>query len=147
MDNGISILMNKIGGYSYYLNKKYQRIGTLFQDRYKAKLIKTENQLRNNFVYICTNPVSIIERGWKKWRVENPKKAINFLENKYRWGSYWDYIGKPNFPKVTNREFFLELFRGEKGIKNEIDSWINFKSETLKGFIEDSETIKNLIFE
>ena len=31
VENGISILIQKLGGYSYYFNKKYERVGTLYQ--------------------------------------------------------------------------------------------------------------------
>jgi hypothetical protein len=60
--------------------------------------------------------------------VNNPQKAIQFLENQYRWSSYWDYLGKPNFPSLTSRDFFMELFGGQEEIKKEIDSWILFKT-------------------
>jgi len=142
-DNGIATLMNKIGGYSYYFNKKYERVGTLFQDRYKVKAIKTDIQLRNTFVYIHTNPIGLIEPKWKEWQVESFQKAIHFLENKYRWSSYWDYIGKSNFPWVTTREFFLKLLGGEEGIRREIRSWIEFKNEIFK----DKKDLKEISFE
>jgi len=127
-ENGIVSYMRKLGGYAYYFNKKYERTGSLFEGRYKVKLIKTDAQLKNNFVYIHTNPVEVIEPKWKDSQVDNTKKAIQFLENKYRWSSYWDYLGKQNFPSLTNRDFFLKLFGGKEGIKKEIDSWILFKA-------------------
>jgi len=142
-DNGIATLMNKIGGYSYYFNKKYGRVGTLFQDRYKVKAIKTDIQLRNTFVYIHNNAIGLIEPRWKEWQVENFQKAVHFLENKYRWSSYWDYIGKSNFPQVTFRDFFLEVFGGIEKIKQEINSWIQFKNEIFK----DKERLKEIPFE
>jgi len=42
--------------YSMYFNRKYNRIGPVFQDRYKAKLIKTEAQLLTTSLYIHKNP-------------------------------------------------------------------------------------------
>lgn len=136
-ENGIALLMQKLGGFSYYFNKKHQRVGTLFQDRYKIVHIKTESQLKNAFVYVHTNPLSLIEPQWKEGIVKNPKKATDFLENEYRWGSYFDYIGKENFPTLITKEFFLELLGGEKGIKKEINSWIMFKGEsTSPGLVE-----------
>jgi len=135
IENGVEIFMQKMGGYSHYFNKKYKRSGTLFQDRYKIVHVGTEKQLKNNFVYIHTNPVALIESEWKEWRVKDPKRAINFLEKEYFWSSYWDYIEKKNFPSVTQREFFLKLFNGKEGIKKETESWIYFKS-TLPGGVE-----------
>ncbi|OIP76406.1 MAG: hypothetical protein AUK06_00200 [Parcubacteria group bacterium CG2_30_36_18] len=131
--NGIAEFMQKLGGYVWYFNKKYKRAGTLFEGRYKIKRIETESQLKNNFVYIATNPVGIIEPEWKDWKVNNSQKAIQFLEEQYRWSSYWDYLGKENFPSVTTRDFFLKLFGEKEKIKNEIDSWILFKTSTQFG--------------
>lgn len=143
IEGGISTFMQKLGGYSYYFNKKYERKGPLFQSPYKIKIIETEPQLKNNFVYIHTNPVEIIEPGWKEWRVKDPRAAIQFLEEKYRWSSYWDYIGERNFPSVMSRSFFLEFFNKEQGIKQEINSWIQFKNEIFK----DEERLKKIHFE
>lgn len=131
IENGIENFMQKIGGFSHYFNKKYGRTGTLFQDRYKIIHIETQEQLKNNFVYIQTNPVALIEPDWKDWRVKDPQKAIKFLEEEYLWSSYWDYLGKKNFPSVTQRNFFLRLFSNEKEIKKEIDTWISFKASTI----------------
>jgi len=128
IENGIITFMRKLGGYAYYFNKKYERVGPLFQGRYKIKRIETEPQLKNNFVYIITNPIEIIEPEWKNWKVNNPQKAIQFLEEQYRWSSYWNYLGKQNFPSVTTQDFFLKLFSGKEGIKKEIESWILFKA-------------------
>jgi len=128
---GIEIFMQKIGGYSHYFNKKYGRGGTLFQDRYKIIHIDTQEQLKNNFVYIQTNPVALVEPEWKDWKVNHPQEAIKFLEEKYLWSSYWDYIGKKNFPSVSEQEFFLKLFKGEAEIKKEVNSWILFKASSI----------------
>lgn len=127
-ENGIATLMQKLGGFSYYFNKKHSRGGILFQDRYKIIHIRTQYQLKNNFVYIHTNPVALIEPEWKEWKVRDPKRVLTFLEEEYPWSSYWDYIGKKNFLSLIQKEFFLKLFNDEKGIKKEIEAWIRFKA-------------------
>jgi len=130
VEGGIEIFMQKIGGYSRYFNKKYERSGTLFQDRYKIVHITTQQQIKNSFVYIHTNPVALIEPEWKNWKVKNPQKTIQFLEEEYLWSSYWDYLGRRNFPSVIQKDFFLKMFGNEKEIKKEIDSWVSFKAST-----------------
>lgn len=142
LENGVIKLMRKLGGYSYYFNKKYRRGGTLFQSRYKATIIKNESYLKTAFVYIHTNPAEIIEPGWKKWRVRDSRRTIEFLENEYRWSSYWDYIGKQNFPQITNRDFFSGLL-GKEQIREEVGSWIQFKNEIFN----DKERLERIIFE
>jgi hypothetical protein len=131
-ENGIALFMQKLGGYSWYFNKKYKRNGTLFQDRYKIVHVKTETQLKNTFAYVHTNPVSLVEPGWKERQIENPERAIEFLEKKCRWSSYWDYLKIENFPAVSVRKFFLELLGETQGIKKEIDSWILSKTSTTR---------------
>jgi len=143
IDDGVKLLMQKLGGYSYYFNKKYQREGTLFQDRYKIIHISTEEQLRNTFVYIHTNPIALIEPEWKNWKVKNFSRAIKFLEREYDWSSYRDYIGESNFPFLTTSNFFLSLFQGREDLKNEINSWIYFKNKIFK----DSKELAKISFE
>ncbi len=131
-DNGISNFIKKLGGYSYYFNKKHKRIGPLFQGKFKAVLVKTDQQLRHNFVYVHTNPLEIIEFNWKEQGIKNPQKAVKFLENEYKWSSYPDYLGKENFPNVTKRDFFLKVFGDKIGCKREVNSWIKYKEEIAK---------------
>ncbi|TSC94757.1 MAG: hypothetical protein CEN87_291 [Parcubacteria group bacterium Licking1014_1] len=135
-EKGVSIFMNKLGGYSYYFNKKYRRVGPLFQGRFKAILIKTDEQLENTFIYVSTNPIGIIETNWKEIGIKNPQKASKFLEE-YKWSSYLDYLSKRNFPSVINMNFFLGLFGGAEGCKAKIDSWINYKAEIIKFKLRD----------
>jgi len=137
-EGGIATLMNKLGGYSCFFNKKYERTGALFEGRYRTKLIKTEVQLRNTFIYIHTNPIEIIEPEWKDWCVDNPQGAIEFLENKYRWSSYQDYLGKQNFSSLINQDFFLKLFEGKEGVRRQTDSWILFKALNSENKLEPS---------
>ena len=40
-----------------YINKKQKRVGHVFQGRYNAKEIKTEEQLRTTIEYLMKNPV------------------------------------------------------------------------------------------
>ncbi len=48
---------NFFNSYSKSINKKHNRTGSLFQDRFKRKLIEKESYLRNLIVYINTNPI------------------------------------------------------------------------------------------
>ncbi|MFH0792103.1 MAG: transposase [bacterium] len=127
MDNGIATLMQKLGGYSYYFNKKNNRTGTLFQDRYRTVLIKTEEQLKNTFNYIHTNPISLIESEWKKGIIGDVGHADNFLRKEYAWSSYRDYLGESNFPTLVHTDFFMNLYGNKEAIKEDTDSWIKYK--------------------
>ena len=128
-EDGITQFMRKFGtGYATYFNKKYNRKGHLFQGRFRAVYIKNNGQLKNIFVYIHTNAISLTELKWKEFGVKNPKKLINFLEN-YKWSSYPDYLGIKNFPSVTKRNFIRKIIGNEKILKNFVESWIKYKKE------------------
>ena len=128
-DNSITQFMQKLGtGYAVYFNKKYDRKGHLFQG-FRAVLIKDNSQLENVFVYIHTNPISLIEPKWKEIGIKEPEKVIKFLEEDYRWSSYFDYIGKKNFPSVTEREFLLKVMDGEQGCRINIENWVRYKGD------------------
>lgn len=127
-DNGIVRFMQKAGtGYAKYFNKKYERKGHLF-GRFHAVHIRDEIQLKTVFVYIHCNSLSLIEPGWKEKGIKNPKEAIKFLEN-YKWSSYPDYLGKKNFPSVTERDFLTNIMGGEDGCRNWVESWVRYKKE------------------
>lgn len=145
VNGGISLFMKKLGdSYVGYFNQKYDRkgMGSLFQGRFKAVHVGTNEQLINLICYIFTNPLELLETKWRAIGIKNPKKAIKHLEI-YRWSSYLDCIGKPNFPSVTERNFLLKVFRGSDNLKKNIEGWIFYKAEIRRGY----EKIKNLILE
>ncbi|MFH0740191.1 MAG: transposase [bacterium] len=125
-DDGISKFMNKFGGYAYYFNQKYQRRGHLFQDRFRSVHIKDDEQLKTAFVYVHTNPVSLVEPGWKEGGIKDLEKTKQFIEN-YKWSSYADYIGGKNFPSLTSRDLLLEVMEGIEGCKKFVNGWLEYK--------------------
>jgi len=125
---GITKFLSKVGtGFAGYFNRKYGRKGYVFQNRFRSVYIKDDEQLKTVFAYIHSNPVSLIEPKWKESGIKNLKKVIKFLED-YKWSSYLDYIGKKNFPSVTDRKFLSETMNGGKGCREFINDWIKYKS-------------------
>lgn len=117
VNNGIVKFMQKLGtGYTNYFNLKNERVGSLFQGRFKAVMINREEHLRYLPIYIHLNPLDLIAPEWREKKLNNFNKAMSFLEN-YRWSSYLDYIGKKNFPLITQRGFILEVIGGSKNFK------------------------------
>jgi len=125
-EGGISKLMQKLGGYGLYYNKKYKRKGHLFQDKFQAVHIRNNEQLKTVFVYIHTNPTAIIYPKWKEKGIKNTNRVIKYIES-YRWSSYSDYLEKKNFPSLTNREFLLKVMGGTKGCHLFVNAWLKFK--------------------
>jgi len=136
-DNGISKFMQKYGsGYAVYFKEKYKikLNGHFFQDRFNAVHIENDQQLQTVFVYIHTNPIALIEPDWKERGIKNLKKAIEFLENEYRWSSFFDYFDKKNFPSIIEIEknFLTEVMGGIKGCKEAVVNWVQYKAEIIE---------------
>ena len=66
--------------YVYYFNKKYERTGSLFQGRFKSKVVESQEY----FLELC------------RYIHRNPEKAGIALTQSYKWSSYNEYIGKEN---------------------------------------------------
>ncbi len=128
VENGIVKFMQKLGtGYTMYFNKKYQRVGGLFQGRFKAALVSEEAHFLHLPFYIHTNPLDLFHYRGSTSIME----IMEFLEN-YRWSSFLDYIGKKNFPSVTSRELYLEFFGGLKEYRKATQKWLKEKEENLE---------------
>ena len=122
--NGVVKFMQKLGtGYTNYFNIKRERVGPLFQGRFKAVLIKNDSHLRHIPHYIHLNPLDSILPEWRENKIKSSKKAIAFLEN-YRWSSLRDYIGVKNFPSVTHNGLILDLSGGTKEYRRSIEDWM-----------------------
>lgn len=121
---GVTLFLRKLGtGYTNYFNQRYERSGVLFQGRFKAIHISEEAHFIYLPYYIHFNPLDFIIPAWREGEIINSKKAIAFLEN-YRWSSYLDYIGRCNFPSVTQRKFLLEVFGGEEKYKESVAQYL-----------------------
>lgn len=75
--------------YSMYFNKKYERVGTLFQGTYKAVMVEHENQFLWLTKYIHRNPL-----GLASYR-ESPRKLVE-----YPYSSYKNYLNKIHQPWI-----------------------------------------------
>ncbi len=124
---GISSFMHKMGGYVIYFNKQYNRIGPLFQSRYKAVSIKDDDQLSTAFAYVHTNPVELFEPGWKEGQIKNKSQVLARLRD-YHWSSFRDYLGMPTFPHAISQDFFLNLYGGQTGCQKIVEDRIDYKA-------------------
>jgi len=95
MDNHVHLLikekrepinraMKRIGvSYAYYFNKKYRRVGHLFQDRYRSEAVEKETYLLAAVRYIHNNPViaGLVKRAgdypWSSYSVLCRRKNRN----------------------------------------------------------------------
>lgn len=73
--------------------------------------------------YIHFNPLDLVSPEWRENQLVDCQKAINFL-GLYRWSSYLDYIGRKNFPLVTNRGFISDCFGGAEQYKSNTKKYL-----------------------
>lgn len=92
-NGGISKFMHKLGtGYTMYFNKRYNRIGGLFQGTFKVALVNSEDYLQYLLVYInVMNPGQLIEPDLKEEGVKNKRKVIDFAKS-YFWSTNKEYL-------------------------------------------------------
>jgi len=111
--------------YSMYFNKKYNRVGPLFQGRFKAVFIENETYLLHLSRYIHLNPREYTNK---------------LLETK---SSYADFLGLKNTPWV-NPEIVLSFFN--KNVSLEFNKTNNYKK-----FVEDernnTEILRDVVLE
>ena len=121
--NGIINFMQKLGtGYTMYFNKKHDRVGPLFQGRFKAIHVNSDDYFRYLCHYIHLNPLDMFAPEWREEKIKNKRSAMTYLEN-YRWSSSQDYSGIKNFPSVISKDLISDVF--ENKYKNSLENWIN----------------------
>lgn len=113
--------------YSNYFNKKYERVGHLFENRFKSKIIEEESYLKNVVRYIHKNP-------------ENAG-----IEKYYEWTSYNEYLNNKN--KIADIQFIMNLFQNDiRNFKFFHDSYTKDKdlgeNYEMVNKIEDEEAIR-----
>lgn len=82
-DRGIAKFMQSLTQrYVMYFNKKYDRVGTLFQGRYKTVLVTSESQFTYITKYIHRNPLKLLPSG------PGPEGL-----QEYKYSSYGNYLG------------------------------------------------------
>ncbi len=98
-EDQLTLIMKKLAGtYASYFNWKYERVGHLFQDRYKSEPIDDEAYFLAALRYIH----------------QNPEKAQIAFTTDYRWSSYHEYQGDP---ELADTALALELLNGQAGFK------------------------------
>jgi len=89
----LETVMRRIcGSYVFWYNRKYGRIGYLFQDRYWSEPVEDNEYLFAAIRYIFRNPI---------------KAGIVTKIQEYKWSNYMDYVNGYN---QTEIDFVLNVF-------------------------------------
>lgn len=77
MDRGITEFMRKLGtGYTNYFNLKYDRVGSLFQGKFKAVHVSKEAHFLYLPHYIHLNPLDLRMPEWREKRIRDINGAL-----------------------------------------------------------------------
>jgi len=94
-ETGLGRMMQWIGRYYVpYFNRKYERVGTLWQGRYKATVIESEKYFMTCSRYIELNPV---------------RASIVAEPADYPWSSYAHHVGMKLDPLITDHSLYWAL--------------------------------------
>ena len=96
--------------YVLWYNRKYERVGYLFQDRYKSEPVEDDGYFLTVIRYIYQNPV---------------KAGLVASVEKYRWSNYNDYVDRN---KMADADFVLDMFDKDRG--KAVRSFMEYISKT-----------------
>jgi hypothetical protein len=128
-EGGVKRFMHKIGtGYTNYFNEKYQRSGSLFQGRYKAIHVNSNEYLLHLSVYINLNH-----------RVHNLEKFGSSTPKLFK-SSWEEYLGNNSGEEICSKDIILNQFDSQK-------SYQKFSEESLIRIKESKEIQRYLLEE
>lgn len=111
-EKGIEKFMQRIGnGYTKYFNHKYDRTGVLFQGKFKAVHVDSNEYLLHVSAYVNLN-----------FRVHQ-------LGGEASKSSWMEYVGECHGVRVCNTEPVLGQFRNKQ-------EYVEFAENSLKGILE-----------
>ena len=113
--------MNDVGNsYARYFNTRNERIGPLFQSRFKAKLIENEESFLQLSRYIHLNPL-----GSKATHPAGEKNSLISALEGYHYSSYNFFINGNEEFGLCERSAIEEYIKNPKSYKEFVESKIN----------------------
>ena len=125
----ISVFMKRLGvSYAYWYNWKYERIGHVFQDRYKSESVEDDAYLLTVIRYIHQNPV---------------KASITSKEEEYEWSSCVAYYeADRKSAKFPDTSLILSILHNEK--RKAIEGLQKFTAEANEDHCLDCDNRKRI---
>lgn len=121
-ENGISIFIRKVAdSFTRYFNTKNDRVGPLFQGKFKAKVVESDEYLLQLSKYIHRNPLKL-----PLWTNRLPE---------YSFSSYPGYLNQKRKVEFCDIEDISSYFKnyGQSSTKNPKSSY--------QSFVEESEDV------
>ncbi len=134
--------------YTYYYNKNYNRVGHLYQGRYKSLLVQKENYLNILSRYIHLNPIRI-----KKFQDPSFSDKKKYLRE-FKWSSLRGYIDSNNSESFIDYKTVLSDYGGDtkrgrenywQTLQSDIGSEIEMKKNIIGGcLLGDDDFVKKM---
>lgn len=122
-DGGISKFMHRLaGGYSRYFNEKNQRSGSLFQGKFKAKHVDTNNYLLHLSTYVNLNN-----------QIHPKPQSLSGKATKLSQSSWEEYVEEKN--GICKKDIVLDQFRS-------VEEYKKFAEESLGDITKRKELEK-----
>ncbi len=122
----VSLAMQKFSiSYTKAINKRFSRVGALFQGQFQGKPIQTYEHLLNLCVYIHANPI---------------KDGLVSLPENWEYSNYLEWMGLRD-GTLVNREFITENFGSPEEYKELITKYIKtrYLPDDFRKYIQEFE--------
>lgn len=117
--DAVTKFMRQLGtAYTMYFNRKYERVGPLFQGKFRAAKVDSPDQLLYLSRYIHQNPLS---------------RGISL--NDYEWSSFQNYTQNRHTPWIKTQQILEHFNNSKEGV-----SYANFVEEDQ----QETEIIANI---
>jgi len=137
----VSVTMQRIGtSYAWWYNKKYDRVGHVFQNRFQSEAVETEAYLLGALRYIHNNPV---------------EANISSIPEEYNWSSCQAYYKGQDFFGLTDFSFILDSLHSNREAaikafadfmkKDSTDQFMDFEVKVRKSDHDLMREIQNLL--
>ena len=128
--------------YTSYYNRKYNRVGHLYQGRYKSILVQKDNYLHILSRYIHLNPLRVL-------KMENVslKEKEKYLRQ-FKWSSLKGYINKNNTQSFVDYQTILSAYGGDnqkernnywQALQSDLSSKLEIKKQIIGNSILGNE--------
>ena len=116
------------GVYTQYYNRRHDRVGHVFQGRFKGILVEQDAYLLELARYVVLNPI---------------RAKMTKTIRSWKWSSYKAMVGEVVAPSWLDTDWILEQFGKQR--KNAIEQYVNFVREGV-GLPSIWNNIQNQVF-
>jgi len=126
VSKAVSLAMQKFGiSYTKAINKRFDRVGALFQGQFQGKPVQQYSHLLNLCVYIHANPV---------------KDGLVFLPEEWEFSNYLEWMNLRQ-GTLVNREFIEDNFGTPDEYKQRVMEYIKTRNlpDDVRKYLQDLE--------